>query len=100
MASYGTSDYVPAIVQLAQTTLRSEVGKMELDQSLQSRDLINRSIVAVLDEAGRSWGVKVRRYEVKNLTPPEVVLPAIPAQITAERENRTLTANTQGTNHS
>src|SRR5213596_2640792 len=60
LASYGTSDYVTAIVQLAQTTLRSEVGKMELDQSLQSRDVINRQIVAVLDEAGRSWGVKVR----------------------------------------
>ncbi len=61
LASYGTSDYVTAIVQLAQTTLRSEVGKMELDQSLQSRDVINRQIVNVLDEAGRSWGVKVLR---------------------------------------
>ncbi|HXJ08251.1 MAG TPA: paraslipin, partial [Burkholderiales bacterium] len=63
LASYGTSDYVFAIVQLAQTTLRSEVGKMELDQSLQSRDVINRQIVNVLDEAGRSWGVKVLRYD-------------------------------------
>src|SRR3954464_2182245 len=63
LASYGTSDYVTAITQLAQTTLRSEVGKMELDQSLQSRDVINRQIVMVLDEAGRSWGVKVLRYE-------------------------------------
>jgi regulator of protease activity HflC (stomatin/prohibitin superfamily) len=96
LASYGTSDYVTAIVQLAQTTLRSEVGKMELDQSLQSRDVINRSIVAVLDEAGRSWGVKVLRYEVKNLTPPEVILRAMQAQITAEREKRALIATSEG----
>ena len=96
LASYGTSDYVSAIVQLAQTTLRSEVGKMELDQSLQSRDVINRSIVAVLDEAGRSWGVKVLRYEVKNLTPPEAILRAMQAQITAEREKRALIAKSEG----
>ena len=96
LASYGTSDYVTAIVQLAQTTLRSEVGKMELDQSLQSRDVINRQIVAVLDEAGRSWGVKVLRYKVKNLTPPEVILRAMRAQITAEREKRALIAKSEG----
>jgi len=96
LASYGTSDYVTAIVQLAQTTLRSEVGKMELDQSLQSRDVINRQIVAVLDEAGRSWGVKVLRYEVKNLTPPEAILRAMQAQITAEREKRALIAKSEG----
>ena len=96
LASYGTSDYVSAIVQLAQTTLRSEVGKMELDQSLQSRDVINRSVVAVLDEAGRSWGVKVLRYEVKNLTPPEAILRAMQAQITAEREKRALIAKSEG----
>ena len=76
LASYGTSDYLVAITQLAQTTLRSEVGKMELDRTLESRDEINRSIVSVLDEAGRSWGVKVLRYEVKNLTPPEAILRA------------------------
>jgi regulator of protease activity HflC (stomatin/prohibitin superfamily) len=96
LASYGTSDYVAAIVQLAQTTLRSEVGKMELDQSLQSRDVINRQIVNVLDEAGRSWGVKVLRYEVKNLTPPETILHAMQAQITAEREKRALIAKSEG----
>jgi regulator of protease activity HflC (stomatin/prohibitin superfamily) len=96
LASYGTSDYVMAITQLAQTTLRSEVGKMELDQSLQSRDVINRQIVAVLDEAGRSWGVKVLRYEVKNLTPPEAILRAMQAQITAEREKRALIAKSEG----
>jgi regulator of protease activity HflC (stomatin/prohibitin superfamily) len=96
LASYGTSNYVTAIVQLAQTTLRSEVGKMELDQSLQSRDVINRQIVNVLDEAGRSWGVKVLRYEVKNLTPPETILRAMQAQITAEREKRALIAKSEG----
>jgi regulator of protease activity HflC (stomatin/prohibitin superfamily) len=96
LASYGTSDYITAITQLAQTTLRSEVGKMELDQSLQSRDVINRQIVAVLDEAGRSWGVKVLRYEVKNLTPPEAILRAMQAQITAEREKRALIAKSEG----
>ena len=95
-ASYGITDYGFAISQLAQTTLRSEVGKMELDQSLQSRDVINRSIVAVLDEAGRSWGVKVLRYEVKNLTPPEAILRAMQAQITAEREKRALIAKSEG----
>jgi regulator of protease activity HflC (stomatin/prohibitin superfamily) len=96
LASYGTSDYVTAIVQLAQTTLRSEVGKMELDQSLQSRDVINRQVVMVLDEAGRSWGVKVLRYEVKNLTPPEAILRAMQQQITAEREKRALIAKSEG----
>jgi len=95
-ASYGTSDYLLAITQLAQTALRSEVGKMELDQSLQSRDEINRQIVAVLDEAGRSWGVKVLRYEVKNLTPPEAILRAMQQQITAERERRAVVAKSEG----
>jgi regulator of protease activity HflC (stomatin/prohibitin superfamily) len=96
LASYGTSDYVTAITQLAQTTLRSEVGKMELDRTLQSREEINKSIVSVLDEAGRSWGVKVLRYEVKNLTPPETILRAMQAQITAEREKRALIAKSEG----
>jgi regulator of protease activity HflC (stomatin/prohibitin superfamily) len=95
-ASYGTSDYLLAITQLAQTALRSEVGKMELDQSLQSRDEINRQVVAVLDEAGRSWGVKVLRYEVKNLTPPEAILRAMQQQITAERERRAVVAKSEG----
>ena len=96
LASYGTSDYITAITQLAQTTLRSEVGKMELDQSLQSREEINRQVVSVLDEAGRSWGVKVLRYEVKNLTPPESILRAMQQQITAEREKRALIAKSEG----
>ena len=96
LASYGTSDYLMAITQLAQTTLRSEVGKMELDKTLESRDEINRQIVAVLDEAGRSWGVKVLRYEVQNLTPPEIILRAMQQQITAEREKRAVIAKSEG----
>jgi len=96
LASYGTSNYISAITQLAQTTLRSEIGKMELDKTLESRDEINRSIVAVLDEAGRSWGVKVLRYEVKNLTPPEAILRSMQQQITAERERRALVAKSEG----
>ncbi len=96
LASYGTSDYLLAITQLAQTTLRSEVGKMELDRTLESRDEINRQIVSVLDQAGRPWGVKVLRYEVKNLTPPEAILRAMQQQITAEREKRALIAKSEG----
>jgi len=96
LASYGTSDYLVAITQLAQTTLRSEVGKMELDKTFESRDEINRQIVSVLDEAGRSWGVKVLRYEVKNLTPPEAILRAMQQQITAEREKRAVIAKSEG----
>ncbi len=95
-ASYGTSDPIMAITQLAQTTLRSEIGKMELDKTLESRDEINRSIVSVLDEAGMTWGVKVLRYEVKNLTPPESILRAMQQQITAEREKRALIAKSEG----
>jgi len=96
LASYGSSDYIAAITQLAQTTLRSEVGKMELDRTFESRDEINRQVVAVLDEAGRTWGVKVLRYEIKNLTPPESILRAMQAQITAEREKRALIAKSEG----
>ncbi|MCU0868770.1 MAG: SPFH/Band 7/PHB domain protein [Burkholderiales bacterium] len=96
LASYGTSDYVLAITQLAQTTLRSEVGKMELDRTFESRDEINHKVVAVLDEAGNTWGVKVLRYEIKNLTPPESILRAMQAQITAEREKRALIAKSEG----
>jgi len=96
LASYGTSDYLVAITQLAQTTLRAEVGKMELDRTLESRETINKQVVSVLDEAGRSWGVKVLRYEVKNLTPPETILRAMQQQITAEREKRALIAKSEG----
>jgi len=96
LASYGTSNYLTAITQLAQTTLRSEVGKMELDKTFESRDEINKQIVSVLDEAGRSWGVKVLRYELKNLTPPDSILRAMQAQITAEREKRAVIATSEG----
>ncbi len=96
LASYGTSDYVLAITQLAQTTLRSEIGKMELDKTFESRDEINRQIVAVLDDAGRTWGIKVMRYEIKSLTPPESILRAMQAQITAEREKRAVIAKSEG----
>ncbi len=96
LASYGSSNYITAITQLAQTTLRSEIGKMELDKTFESRDEINRQVVAVLDEAGRTWGVKVLRYEIKNLTPPEAILRSMQAQITAEREKRALIAKSEG----
>ncbi len=96
LASYGSSNYITAIVQLAQTTLRSEIGKMELDKTFESRDVINRQIVDALDEAGRNWGIKVLRYEIKSLTPPEAILRSMQQQITAEREKRALIAKSEG----
>ena len=95
-ASYGSSDYIVAITQLAQTTLRSVVGKMELDKTFEERDLINASVVASLDEAALNWGVKVLRYEIKDLTPPAEILRSMQAQITAEREKRALIAASEG----
>ena len=95
-ASYGSANYLAAISQLAQTTLRSVIGKMELDKSFESREDINRHIVAALDEAGRNWGIKVLRYEIKSITPPESILRAMQAQITAEREKRALIAKSEG----
>jgi regulator of protease activity HflC (stomatin/prohibitin superfamily) len=96
LASYGSANYIAAISQLAQTTLRSVIGKMELDKSFESREEINRHIVAELDEAGRNWGIKVLRYEIKSITPPESILRAMQAQITAEREKRALIAKSEG----
>jgi len=96
LASYGSSNYVSAISQLAQTTLRSEIGKMELDKTFESREEINRQIVHSLDEAGRNWGIKVLRYEIKSLTPPESILRSMQQQITAEREKRALIAKSEG----
>ncbi|MDA0981452.1 MAG: paraslipin [Proteobacteria bacterium] len=96
LASYGSANYIAAITQLAQTTLRSVIGKMELDKSFESREDINRHIVAALDEAGRNWGIKVLRYEIKSITPPESILRAMQAQITAEREKRALIAKSEG----
>ncbi|WP_028536471.1 SPFH domain-containing protein [Paludibacterium yongneupense] len=95
-ASYGASDYIVAITQLAQTTLRSVVGKMELDKTFEERDEINRTVVAVLDEAGVSWGVKVLRYEIKDLVPPQEILHSMQQQITAEREKRARIAESEG----
>jgi regulator of protease activity HflC (stomatin/prohibitin superfamily) len=96
LASYGSSDYVQAVTQLAQTALRSVVGKMELDKTFESRDEINHTVVQVLDEAGRTWGIKVLRYEIKSLTPPDAILRAMQAQITAEREKRAVIATSEG----
>ncbi|MGF6509645.1 SPFH domain-containing protein [Paraburkholderia sp. 32] len=95
-ASYGSSNFVFAITQLSQTTLRSVIGKLELDRTFEERDFINRSIVSALDEAAANWGVKVLRYEIKDLTPPKEILHAMQAQITAEREKRALIAASEG----
>ncbi|WP_434106475.1 SPFH domain-containing protein [Paraburkholderia caffeinilytica] len=95
-ASYGSSNFVFAITQLSQTTLRSVIGKLELDKTFEERDFINHSIVSSLDEAASNWGVKVLRYEIKDLTPPKEILHAMQAQITAEREKRALIAASEG----
>lgn len=95
-ASYGTSNYIIAITQLAQTTLRSVVGRMELDKTFEERDLINKSVVTAIDEAALNWGVKVLRYEIKDLTPPAIILQAMQQQITAEREKRAVVAASEG----
>ena len=95
-ASYGSEDYVQAIVQLAQTMLRSAIGKMELDKTFEERDQINRAVVAALDEASVNWGVKVLRYEIKDIQPPESILRAMEKQITAEREKRAAIARSEG----
>jgi regulator of protease activity HflC (stomatin/prohibitin superfamily) len=96
LASYGTSNYVIAITQLAQTTLRSVIGKMELDRTFEERDHINATVVSALDEAAMNWGVKVLRYEIKDLTPPKEILHAMQQQITAEREKRAVIATSEG----
>jgi regulator of protease activity HflC (stomatin/prohibitin superfamily) len=95
-ASYGSSNYVLAITQLAQTLLRSVIGKMELDRTFEERDTINAHVVSSLDEAAQNWGVKVLRYEIKDLTPPQAILHAMQQQITAEREKRALIAASEG----
>jgi regulator of protease activity HflC (stomatin/prohibitin superfamily) len=95
-ASYGSSNYIAAITQLAQTTLRSVIGRMELDKTFEERDIINKSIVNAIDESAANWGVKVLRYEIKDLTPPKEILHAMQAQITAEREKRALIAASEG----
>ena len=95
-ASYGSSNYVDAITQLAQTSLRSVIGRMELDKTFEEREAINLAVVSVLDEAATNWGVKVLRYEIKDLTPPAEILRAMQAQITAEREKRAVIAASEG----
>src|SRR6266581_3056524 len=96
LASYGSSNYVVAITQLAQTTLRSVIGRMELDRTFEERDHINAQVVSALDAAAPSWGVKVLRYEIKDLTPPAEILRSMQAQITAEREKRAVIATSEG----
>ena len=95
-ASYGSSNYIVAVTQLAQTSLRSVIGKLELDKTFEERDIINAQIVAAIDEAALNWGVKVLRYEIKDLTPPKEILHAMQAQITAEREKRAVIATSEG----
>lgn len=95
-ASYGSSDYIIAVTQLAQTSLRSVIGKLELDKTFEERDIINAQVVAAIDEAALNWGVKVLRYEIKDLTPPKEILLAMQSQITAEREKRALIAASEG----
>ena len=95
-ASYGISDYLFAISQLAQTTLRSEVGKIDLDRTFEERTNINTSVVAELDKASEPWGVKVLRYEIKNITPPHDILAAMEKQMRAEREKRAVILTSEG----
>src|SRR5262245_6079351 len=96
-ASYGIADYMFAISQLAQTTLRSEVGKIDLDKTFEERVHINTAVVSELDKATEAWGVKVLRYEIKNITPPHDVLAAMEKQMRAEREKRAVILTSEGT---
>ena len=96
LASYGISDFYFAISQLAQTTLRSEVGKIDLDRTFEERGAINHQVVTELDKASEAWGVKVLRYEIKNITPPQDVLSAMEKQMRAEREKRAVILTSEG----
>lgn len=95
-ASYGITDYAFAISQLAQTTLRSEIGKIDLDRTFEERSSINSNVVAELDKASEPWGVKVLRYEIKNINPPSDVLSAMEKQMRAEREKRAVILTSEG----
>ena len=95
-ASYGIMDYAFAIMQLAQTTLRSEIGKIDLDRTFEERGAINSNVVVELDKASEPWGVKVLRYEIKNITPPRDVLSAMEKQMRAEREKRAVVLTSEG----
>ncbi len=95
-ASYGISNYVFAITQLAQTTLRSEIGKIDLDRTFEERTHINTQVVTELDKASEAWGIKVLRYEIKNITPPHDILAAMEKQMRAEREKRAVILQSEG----
>src|SRR3954464_870358 len=95
-ASYGSSNYIVAVTQLAQTSLRSVIGKLELDKTFEERDMINAQVVAAIDEAALNWGGKVLRYQIKDLTPPAEIRRSMQAQITADREKRSLIAASEG----
>jgi regulator of protease activity HflC (stomatin/prohibitin superfamily) len=95
-ASYGITDFIFAITQLAQTTLRSDIGKIDLDKTFEERSKINLSVVSELDKATEAWGVKVMRYEIKNINPPQDVLSAMEKQMRAEREKRAVILNSEG----
>jgi regulator of protease activity HflC (stomatin/prohibitin superfamily) len=95
-ASYGITDYRYAAIQLAQTTTRSVIGTLDLDRTFEERDVISAKVVEVLDEAGAMWGIRVHRYEIKNITPPETVKNAMEMQVNAERERRALLAKSEG----
>jgi regulator of protease activity HflC (stomatin/prohibitin superfamily) len=96
MASYGISNYLFSIVQLAQTTMRSEIGKIDLDKTFEERTTINSAIVSAINDASRTWGVKILRYEIKNIVPPDTVLKAMEKQMQAEREKRAIILQSEG----
>jgi regulator of protease activity HflC (stomatin/prohibitin superfamily) len=96
LASYGITNYMFAISQLAQTTLRSEIGKIDLDRTFEARGTINANVVSELDKASEAWGIKVLRYEIKNITPPKDVLQAMEKQMRAEREKRAVVLTSEG----
>jgi len=100
MASYGISNYLFSITQLAQTTMRSEVGKIDLDKTFEERSTINSSIVNAINDASRTWGVKILRYEIKNIVPPATVLMAMEKQMQAEREKRAIILQSEGAKQS
>jgi len=95
-ASYGITDYRFAAVQLAKTTTRSVIGTLDLDRTFEERDVISAKVVEVLDEAGATWGIRVHRYEIKNISPPETVRTAMEKQVRAERERRAIMATSEG----
>ena len=95
-ASYGVTSYRYAAIQLAQTTTRSVIGTLELDRTFEERDMISAEVVSVLDKAGESWGIRVHRYEIKNITPPPSVNKAMERQVTAERDRRAIFARSEG----